>query len=167
MLARSEMAGRVRDRGDARAEPHRVVRGAARDHSNPIWSLEGRREMVAVAETASVSLASLCMNETLVTPFDDPALAADLATRLPQVMSDLHVDMVVLPLLEASDLGVLDSSGAARSVRLLADHLHGNGARLTLELGVSAAESLRFSWRSPRPRWWGCATTSGTDRPWI
>ena len=97
-----------------------------------------------MAETAGVSLTSLCVNETLVAPFDDPALAADLATRLPPVMSDLHVDIVVLPLLEASDLGVLDWSGRPDPYVLLADHLHGCGARLAIELGISAADSLHF-----------------------
>lgn len=114
------------------------------DSSNPIWSADGRRETVAVAEEAGVSLRSLCINETLATPFDDAELALDLAMRLAPVVSDLHASIVVLPLLEASDLNVLDWSCAARSVRLLADHLFHQGARLALELGVCAVDSLHF-----------------------
>ena len=123
----------------------------AQDLSNPIWSAEGRRELVALAGTAGVSLTSLCVNETLAAPFEDD-LALDLAARLAPVVGGLHAGIVVLPLLEASDLNVLDWSRAARSVRLLADHLGELGAQLALELGISAADSLRFLGTAACPR---------------
>lgn len=114
------------------------------DSSNPIWSADGRREIVFASKSAGVGLTSLCINETLATGFEDPELALDLATRLEPVVSDLHIAIVVVPMLEASDLSKLDWSRAALSVRLLADHLSGRGARIALELGVSGSESLRF-----------------------
>ena len=133
----------------------------ARDHSNPIWSLEGRREMVAVAETASVSLASLCMNETLVTPFDDPALAADLATRLPQVMSDLHVDMVVLPCWRQAIWA--SSTGRARPGPSACLPTTSMAAGPDSRLNSVSPRPRACTWRSPCPRWWGCVTTAGRD----
>ncbi len=114
------------------------------DPDNPVWSADGRRQLVAAADAAGIAIPSLCIDEPLETPFDDTEPALDLATRLAPVTLDLHLEIVVLPLLEASDLHVLDRPRAAWSVCLLADRLRGHGTRLALELGISAVESLRF-----------------------
>ena len=88
--------------------------------------------------------ASLCVNEPLARPFDDLRGALDLATRLAPVLAALQPGIVVLPLLEASDLEAIDWPDASRCVDILAGVVCGQGARLALELGVSASESLRF-----------------------
>jgi len=121
-----------------------LVADRAVDLSNPIWSAEGRRQIVAVAGAAGVRLASLCINEPLSSPFRDVDLALDLAGRIAPVVAGLHLSTVVLPLLEASDLRALEWAEAARCVSLLAEHLSDCGTRLVLELGISAVESTRF-----------------------
>lgn len=121
-----------------------LVADKVHDDANPVWSAGGRRDVLAVAVATGVDVASLCVNETLATAFDGEELALDLATRLAVVVEDLRLGVVVLPLLEASDLSVLDWSSAARLVRLLADQLAEAGASLVLELGVPAVDSLRF-----------------------
>lgn len=121
-----------------------LVAERAPDPSSPIWSSEGRAEIVTVAADAGVRTASLCVNETLARPFDDRRGALGLATRLAPVLAALRPGVVVLPLLEASDLAAVDWPDAARCVDILADVVCGQGARLALELGVPASESLRF-----------------------
>jgi sugar phosphate isomerase/epimerase len=122
------------------------------DPANPIWSPQGRGEMVALAASSGIALTSLCTDEPLETPFVEPDVALDLAERLTPVVRDLHVQMVVLPLLETSDLYEIDRSCAARCVAIVAEHLDAPDARIALELGVPAAECLRFldSVGSPR-----------------
>ncbi|MEY2458893.1 MAG: L-ribulose-5-phosphate 3-epimerase [Acidimicrobiaceae bacterium] len=114
------------------------------DSSNPIWSVDGRRDIAAAARETDVRVASICLNEPVTTPFDDEAFARDLATRVAPVVDALNATIVVLPLLDASDLNALDWAGAARSVRIVTDQLVPQGARLALELGVAATDSLRF-----------------------
>jgi L-ribulose-5-phosphate 3-epimerase len=114
------------------------------DLDNPIWSATGRGELLTVADAVGVNLISLCANETLTHRFDDPGFALDLATRLAPLLADIQLRIVVLPLLEASDLSVLDWPGAARAVHLFAAAIAERGARVVLELGVPAAEALRF-----------------------
>lgn len=119
--------------------------------NNPIWSAGGRRELLALAAGSGVQLPSLCMNESVVTAFDDVHRAADLAGRLTPVVSDLPVDVVVVPLLEASDLDVIDRTAAAQAVSVLAERLAGHGVRLALEVGVPADEALEFLASVPGP----------------
>lgn len=114
-----------------------------RDEANPIWSAEGRAEMRSVAADAAIHLESFCVNEPLGSPYDDVALARALAPRLARAARDLEPNIVVLPLLEASDLAIINWEGAARSVRLLAGELP-EETRIALELGVSAPECIRF-----------------------
>jgi sugar phosphate isomerase/epimerase len=121
-----------------------LVAERARDVRNPIWSEHGRSEVRSVASDAGVSVPSLCVNETLTQRFDRVEFAGELAARLAPVVAGLELRIVVLPLLEASDLDALDRNTAVRSVRLLADEMLRHGARLVVELGVSADESLLF-----------------------
>jgi len=121
-----------------------LVADRAVDLGNPIWSDDGRDQIVAVAEGAGVHLASLCVNESLATPFRDVDLALDLANRLAPVVTGLHLSTVVLPLLEASDLRALDWADAARCVSLVAEQLSDCGTRLVLELGIPAVDSAQF-----------------------
>jgi hexulose-6-phosphate isomerase len=100
--------------------------------------------LLAVADAAGVSLLSVCANESLTHRFDDSGFALDLAIRLAPLLADIQPRIVVLPLLEASDLSVLDWSGAARAVQRFAAAIAEHGTRVVLELGVPAAEALRF-----------------------
>ena len=112
------------------------------DSCNPMWSVDGRDEIVAVAESTGVEVASLCLNEVLSSPIDD--MSADLVKRLGAVLSDLPIRVVVVPLLEASDLRSVDRLSAVRSIRLLAECLRDDEGRVVVELGLSAVDSLRF-----------------------
>ena len=112
------------------------------DSSNPLWSADGRDEIVSVAESTGVEVASLCLNEVLTSPIDE--MSADLVKRLGAVLRDLPVRVVVVPLLEASDLNSVDRRSAVRSIRLLAGDLLDDECQLVVELGLSAADSLRF-----------------------
>jgi len=112
------------------------------DPHNPLWSAEGRQEIAAVAETTGVKVASLCLNEVLAAPID--AISADLVKRLRPVVRDLPIRIVVVPLLEASDLRSVDRSSAIRSILRLVECLLDADGRVVVELGASAADSLRF-----------------------
>ena len=54
------------------------------DSCNPMWSADGRDEIVTVAESTGVEVASLCLNEVLTSPIDD--MSADLVKRLGPVL---------------------------------------------------------------------------------
>ena len=112
------------------------------DSCNPMWSADGRDEIVTVAESTGVEVASLCLNEVLASPIDE--MSADLVKRLGPVLRDLPIRVVVVPLLEASDLRSVDRLSAVRSILLLADDLLDDEGRVVVELGLSAVDSLRF-----------------------
>ena len=78
-----------------------------------MWSADGRDEIVTVAESTGVEVASLCLNEVLTSPIDE--MSADLVKRLGPVLRDLPIRVVVVPLLEASDLRSVDRLSAVRS----------------------------------------------------
>ena len=126
---------------DLRLNHIELVADRFRDFGNPIWSAEGRDEIVSMAETIGVGVPSLCVNEVLASPIDE--ISTELVDRLEPVVSGLPVDVVVVPLLEASDLKSVDSTLAAGSLHKFADCL-GDDVRVVVELGVSAVESLRF-----------------------
>ena len=107
-----------------------------------MWSSEGRDEISDVAASTGVDAASLCLNEVLSFPID--GISADLVNRLGPVLRDLHIRVVVVPLLEASDLNSVDQLSAARSILVLADELMDDDGRVVVELGLSAEDSLRF-----------------------
>ena len=50
------------------------------DSCNPIWSSDGRDEIVNVAESTGVEVASLCLNEVLASPIDE--MSDDLVKRV-------------------------------------------------------------------------------------
>jgi sugar phosphate isomerase/epimerase len=108
-----------------------------------MWSEQGRHELLHVAASSAVKLASVCVNETLSTSLEDVEFAADLASRLDPVLSEVPL-VVVLPLLETSDLRATDESAVASSVDLFAQRIAHHGARLVLELGVPADDAKRF-----------------------
>ena len=112
------------------------------DSRNPMWSADGRNEIVTVAESTGVEVASLCLNEVLASPIDE--MSADLVKRLGPVLRDLPIRVVVVPMLEASDLNSVDRLSAVRSILLLADDLLDDEGRVVVELGLSAVDSLRF-----------------------
>lgn len=114
------------------------------DPTNPIWSAGGRHELAEVARATGVATASLCTNETLNRSFDDVEVALDAAARLAPAVRDLGVAVVVVSMLEASDLRVLDLEGAARAVRAFAERLDDAGAEVVLEVGVPAVELVAF-----------------------
>lgn len=118
---------------------------------NPVWSAGGRQELLALAASSGVRLPSLCVNESVVTAFDDVDRAAALARRLNPLVSELSLNVVVVPLLEASDLNTVDSACAARAVGVLAESLADRGVRVALEVGVSADEALEFLASVPGP----------------
>ena len=119
-----------------------LVADRALDPRNPIWSTDGRDEIVALVESTGVEVASLCLNEVLTSPIDE--MSASLVERLRPVLRDLPIRVLVVPLLEASDLRSVDRLSAVRSLRLLADLLPDDDGRVVVELGVSASDSLRF-----------------------
>ena len=131
-----------RDAAALRLNHIELVADRLLDSSNPIWSSDGRDEIVQVAESTGVGVASLCVNEVLTSPIDE--MSADLVKRLGPVLRDLPIRVVVVPLLEASDLNSVDRLSAARSILLLADDLLDDEGRVVVELGLSAADSLRF-----------------------
>lgn len=112
------------------------------DSSNPIWSTEGREEMACLARSAHVEVVSLCLNEALDTPVDE--VVRRCTPRLEQVTTGLRIDVIVVPLLEASDLESMDNRSAAAAVALLAERTTGRRPRIAVEVGVPAAQSLRF-----------------------
>lgn len=140
------------------------------DEANPIWSAAGRQRVKAVAESSRVGVRSMCVNEPLNARFDQDGYATSLARRLTPVIVDTGLTVVVIPLLETSDLTGLDWARAARSVRLIAAAWRPLGARPVLELGVSADESLRFVSAVADPEVGLCydlgnATAHGLDVP--
>jgi sugar phosphate isomerase/epimerase len=142
-----------------------LVADRLRDSRNPLWSPDGRSEIVAMAESTGVEVASLCLNETLAAPIDEQR--AGFVELLEPVLTDLPIRVVVVPLLEASDLTSVDQTAAARSIARLADCFQ-DDVRLVLELGVSAVETLRFLSAIGSPRVGVCydignATASGFD----
>jgi len=112
------------------------------DSSNPMWSADGRDEIMTVADSTGVEAASLCLNEMLTSPIDD--MSADLVKRLGPLLRDLPIRVVVVPLIEASDLRSVDRLSAARSIRLLTECLRDDESRVVVELGLPAVDSLRF-----------------------
>jgi sugar phosphate isomerase/epimerase len=114
------------------------------EDSNPIWSTAGRREICAIVAATGVDAPSLCMNEPLSTVLEGADAGTMLAARLVPVVCESPVRIVVLPLDEASGLDVLDWTQAAQGVRAVAGLLQERGARVALELNVSAADSMRF-----------------------
>jgi sugar phosphate isomerase/epimerase len=138
--------GRWRDEfraaGALRLNHIELVADRLLDSSNPMWSADGRGEIASVAESTGVEVASLCVNEVLTSPIDE--LNADLVKRLRPVLGDLPIRVVVVPLLEASDLNSVDQLSAVRSILLLADDLLDDKGRVVVELGLSAEDSLRF-----------------------
>ncbi len=112
------------------------------DYGNPLWSVEGREEMTRLADFAGVATASLCYNEILATPLDQ--LVEHCVPRLKEVVTRLPIQVLVLPMLEASELRSLGMRSAARAVRTLVDQLVGDQLHVVVELGVPADESLGF-----------------------
>ena len=90
-----------------------------------------------LVESTGVEVASLCLNEVLTSPIDE--VSGDLVKRLRPVLSNLPIRIVVVPLLEASDVRSVDQLSAVRSLLLLADHLLDDEGRVVVELGLSAA----------------------------
>jgi sugar phosphate isomerase/epimerase len=111
------------------------------DPLNPLWTAEGRAELMSVAACTGVALPSLCVNEPLVRPFD--AICDDLDRRLNPVLEALPVDVLVVPLLEASDLRDRDPRVVARALRHLADGLPPRTA-LAVEVSLPARACLDF-----------------------
>jgi sugar phosphate isomerase/epimerase len=112
------------------------------DPANPIWSADGRGALAAAAADAGVALISLCTEEPLEVPIT--ALAVDIVTRLGPAAGELALQIVVIPMAEASDLGALSWDRAARSVGELGAALGSRGTRVVLELSLPAADSARF-----------------------
>ena len=112
------------------------------DSRNPIWSADGRREIVTVAESTGIEVESLCLNEVLTSRIDE--MSAGLVRRLRPVLRDLPIRILVVPLLEASDLHSVDRVSAVRSILLLADDLLEDEGRVVVELSLSAVDSLGF-----------------------
>jgi len=131
-----------RDAAALRLNHIEMVADRLLDSSNPMWSADGRDEIVSVAESTGVEVASLCLNEVLTSPIDE--LDADLVKRLGPVLGDLPIRIVVVPLLEASDLNSVHRLSTVRSILLLADDVLDDDCRLVVELGLSADDSLRF-----------------------
>ena len=131
-----------RDAAALRLNHIELVADRLLDSSNPMWSSDGRDEIVNVAESTGVEVASLCLNEVLTSPIDE--MSAELVKRLGPVLGDLPIRVVVVPLLEASDLNSVDRLSVVRSVLLLADDLLDDECRVVVELGLSAVDSLRF-----------------------
>jgi sugar phosphate isomerase/epimerase len=111
------------------------------DPGNPLWTAEGRTELMSVAGGAGVALSCLCVNEPLVRPFE--AVWDDLDRRLRPVLEFLPVAVVVVPLLEASDLRDQDTRSTARALRHLAHRLH-PGTALAIEVSLPARGCLDF-----------------------
>jgi sugar phosphate isomerase/epimerase len=111
------------------------------DPGNPLWTAEGRTELMSVAGGAGVALPCLCVNEPLVRPFE--AIWDDLDRRLRPVLEFLPVAVVVVPLLEASDLRDKDTRSTARALRHLARRLH-PGTTLAVEVSLPARGCLDF-----------------------
>jgi L-ribulose-5-phosphate 3-epimerase len=138
-----------RDAAALRLHHIELVADRLLDSANPMWSSEGRDEIADVAASTGVAVASLCLNEVLTSPIDDRS--TDLAKRLGPVLRALHIPVVVVPLLEASDLNSVDQVSAARSILVLADLLDDDG-RVVVELSLSAEDSLRFLDTTDSPR---------------
>jgi hexulose-6-phosphate isomerase len=113
------------------------------DVANPLWSTEGRREISALSSATGVRTVSVCANETVERPFDD-AFGSDLATRLGPAVEQLSVQVVVLPLLDASSLARVARGAVVDAVGLLGDRLHERGAHLALEVDVPATDAERL-----------------------
>lgn len=109
---------------------------------NPIWSADGRQEILALAGVTGVQPASFCLNEPLAAPFEETA--DQVADRITPVVDKLPIGTVVVPLLEASDLRPMDWIDMARAVRRFAEQLNEDRLRIALELGLSADHSLQF-----------------------
>ena len=139
-----------RDAAALRLNHIELVADRLQDPTNPMWSSDGRDEIADVAESTGVEVASLCLNEVLTSPIDE--MSADLVKRLGPVLRDLPIRVVVVPLLEASDLNSVDQLSAARSILLLADDLLDDDGRVVVELGLSAEDSLRFLDTTGSPR---------------
>ena len=120
------------------------------DYGNPLWSVEGRDEITRLADFAGVATASLCFNEMLATPFDQ--LVEQCGPRLREVLTHLSTQVLVLPMLEASELSSLGMRSAARAVRRLVDQLVDDELHVVVELGVPAYESLEFLEEVASPR---------------
>jgi YrbI family 3-deoxy-D-manno-octulosonate 8-phosphate phosphatase len=135
------------------------------DPSNPIWSADGRREILALSEVTGVRSASLCLNEPLVASFEETA--AQLVDRITPVLNELPVHTVVVPLLEASDLRSSGNVDVARTVGRFAEQLP-DGLGIAVELGLSADDGLQFLDAVGHPRVGLCydvgnAAASGFD----
>ena len=119
--------------------------------TEPIWSVTGRAELRAVAAAHGVALVSLCCEEVLEVPLTAGDFAAGLAGRLATVVGDLGLEVVVLPLFEASDPSGLGSSDLAAALRVTAGALAAAGARTVLEvpLGAGACVDLLEAVGSP------------------
>jgi sugar phosphate isomerase/epimerase len=111
------------------------------DPGNPLWTAEGRTELTSVAESTGVALPCLCVNEPLVRPFT--AICGDLGRRLRPVLDALPVDVVVVPLLEASDVRDHYVRSTARALRHITDQLHPRTA-LAVEMSLPAGGCLDF-----------------------
>jgi sugar phosphate isomerase/epimerase len=111
------------------------------DPGNPLWTAEGRTELMSVAGGAGVALPCLCENEPLVRPFE--AIWDEIDRRLRPVLEALPVDLVVVPLLEASDLRDRDTRSSARALRHLADGLPPRTA-VAVEVSLPAGSCLDF-----------------------
>jgi sugar phosphate isomerase/epimerase len=96
--------------------------------------------------------------------------AGDLGRRLAAVIDELGIAVLVVPLLEASDLVTADRGRSADAVRALAAEVSHTGVLVALELGVAADESAAFLDEVGRPRVALCydlgnATAAGFDSP--
>ncbi len=120
-----------------------LVADAVCEATNPIWTEQGRAEIDAIAKATTVGVPSLCVNEPVASPFDEDR-AVDLAQRLRPVVDHLGTRLVVLPLLEASDLMLRPWAGVARAVAVLAKGLRTSGAVVALEVAVPAPDAVRF-----------------------
>jgi len=122
-----------------------------RDSTNPIWSPGGLTAIRLSAAHAGLRLVSMCTEEPLDVSLADVGFVNDLAERLASVAGELALDVVVLPMEEASSLERIEWSAAAVSVDVLASALERSGTCLAIELALPARDALRFLKMSTRP----------------
>jgi sugar phosphate isomerase/epimerase len=109
---------------------------------NPVWSDAGRRALRDVARGSGVGIVSLCSEEPLDLPVSVPEFGAEVVPRLAAAAGALRLDVVVLPLFEASALDVLPWDDVAANLRALAAAL--GPTRVVLECPLPADAILRF-----------------------
>ena len=117
-----------------------------RNHSNPIWSLVGRKEILDLCFANKMLTYSICLDYIIDNPLlDDPGKSTfSCIMECLEVAAELNCSVIILPLLEKSNLSKINFTQMSKILRDVATVAQKYDILLCVECLVSATELNEF-----------------------